>query len=77
MFAYVQSRTIEDWFNKVNGWITNQFNTNKDSSIDWLETDQLSQYASFSSVEKYTSSHSRKTLNDSISLWHYFIDLTS
>jgi len=77
MFAYVQSRTIEEWFNKVNGWLTNQFNTNTDSSIDWLETEQLSQYASFSSVEKYTSSHSRKTLNDSISLWHYFIDLTS
>lgn len=76
MFAYVQSRTIGDWFSKVNGWLTNQFNTNKDSSIDWLETEQLSQYESFSFVEKYTSSHSRKTLKDSISLWHYFIDLT-
>lgn len=76
MFAYVQSRTIGDWFSKVNGWLNNQFNTNKDSSIDWLETEQLSQYESFSFVEKYTSSHSRKTLKDSISLWHYFIDLT-
>lgn len=76
MFAYVQSRTIGDWFSKVNGWLTNQFNTNKDSSIDWLQTEQLSQYESFSFVEKYTSSHSRKTLKDSISLWHYFIDLT-
>jgi len=77
MFAYVQSRTINEWFTKVNGWLTNQFNTNTDSSIDWLETEQLSQYASFSSVEKYTSNHTRKTLKDSISLWHYFIDLTS
>lgn len=77
MFAYVQSRTIEEWFTKVNGWLTNQFNTNKDNSIDWLETEQLSQYASFSSVEKYSSNHTRKTLQDSISLWHYFIDLTS
>src|SRR5690606_912944 len=76
MFAYVQSRKVNEWFNKVNSWLTNQFNTNTDNSIEWLETEQLSQYASFSSVEKYTSSHSRKTLNDSISLWHYFIDLT-
>lgn len=77
MFAYVQSRTIEEWFTKVNGWLTNQFNTNTDSSIDWLENEQLSKYTSLSSVEKYSSNHTRKTLNDSISLWHYFIDLSS
>ncbi len=76
MFAYIQSRTFNEWFGKVNCWLINQFNTNKDNSIEWLETEQLSQYASFSSVEKYTSSHKRKTLKDSISLWHYFIDLT-
>ncbi len=76
MFAYIQSRTVNEWFGKVNCWLINQFNTNKDNSIEWLETEQLSQYASFSSVEKYTSSHKRKTLKDSISLWHYFIDLT-
>src|SRR5690606_28987554 len=71
MFAYVQSRTIEEWFSKVNCWLTNKFNKNTDSSIDWLAAEQLSRYASFSSVEKYTSSHTRKTLKDSISLWHY------
>ena len=76
MFAYIQSRTVNEWFGKVNCWLINQFNTNKDNSIEWLETEQLSQYASFSSVEKYTSSHKRKSLKDSISLWHYFIDLT-
>ncbi len=77
MFAYVQSRTIEEWFNKVNGWLINQFNTNTDSSIEWLENEQLLKYTSLSAVEKYFSKHTRKSLNDSISLWHYFIDLTS
>lgn len=76
MFAYIQSRTIDEWLNKVNGWLTNQFNTNTDTSIDWLEKEQLLKYTSFSLVEKYSSNHSRKSLKDTISLWHYFIDLT-
>lgn len=76
MFAYVQSRTIDEWYAKVNGWLTDQFNTNRDNSIDWLEHEQLSKYTSFSSVGKYSSNHTRKSLKDSISLWHYFIDLT-
>lgn len=77
MFAYVQNRTIEEWFSKVNGWLTNQFNTNTDTTIDWLENEQLSKYASLSTVEKYWSSHNRKTLKDEIALWHYFINLTT
>ncbi|SEM13768.1 hypothetical protein SAMN05421856_101328 [Chryseobacterium taichungense] len=77
MFAYVQNRTIEEWFLKVNGWLTKQFNTNTDNTIDWLENEQLSKYASLSTVEKYWSSHTRKTLKDEISLWHYFINLTT
>jgi len=77
MFAYVQSRSINEWFSKVNGWLIHKFNTNTDSSIDWLENEQLSKYTSLSSVEKYTSSHTRKRLKDSIALWHYFIDLTN
>lgn len=77
MFAYIQSRSSEEWYTKVNSWITNQYNTNTDTSIEWLEKEQLSKYTSFSSVEKYTSSHTRKYLDDSILLWHYFIDLTN
>ena len=76
MFAYVQSRTIDEWHSKVNAWLINQSHTNKDNSIDWLENEQLSKYKSLSSVKKYSSNHARKTLKDSISLWHYFIDLT-
>lgn len=77
MFAYVQSRTIDEWYTKVNGWLTNQSKTNTDSSIDWPKGEQLSKNISLSPVEKYSSSHARKTFKDSIFLWHYFIDLTS
>lgn len=75
MFAYVQSRTIGEWYTKVNNWLINQFNSNTDSSIDWLENEQLLKHTSFYSVEKYSSQHKRKILKDNISLWHYFIDL--
>jgi len=77
MFGYVQSRTAKYWFTKVNGWLTSKSTKNTDSTIDWLKDEQLLKYASLSLVEKYSSSHTRKLLNDNIFLWHYFIDLTS
>ncbi len=77
MFAYVQSRTIEEWFSKVNGWLINLSQTNTDEQIDWMEDEQLSKVSLFQSVEKFTSCHRRKVSNDSISLCHYFIDLTT
>lgn len=75
MFAYIQSRTIEEWFSKVNWWLINQFNTNTDTSIDWAENEQLNKYSSLTQVEKYLSIHTRKQIQKDITLWHYFIDL--
>lgn len=77
MFAYVQSRTIEEWFSKVNGWLINLSQTNTNELIDWMEDEQLSKVSLFQSVEKFTSFHRRKVSNDTISLMHYFIDLTT
>lgn len=75
MFAYVQSRSIEEWFKNVNVWLEIKCTTNNDSSIDWSENEILSRKTSFGSVEKYWSTHIRKNSNGSISIWHYFIDL--
>ena len=75
MFAYVQSRTIEEWFTKVNRWIINQSHNNIDTSIDWFDNELLSKSSMLTSVEKFASTHARKKSNDSIFLWHYFIDL--
>lgn len=77
MFAYVQSRTIDEWFSKVNGWLINLSQTNTDELIDWMEDEQLSKVSLFQSVEKFTSCHRRKVSNDTISLYHYFVDLTT
>ena len=76
MFAYVQSRTVEEWFKKVNGWLIDQSRNNIDASIDWFENEQLSKHCIFEHVDKYSSNHTRKQLGDSVFLWHYFIDLT-
>jgi len=78
MFAYIQSRTIEEWFSKVNDWLIYMaHNDTNDDLIDWLDSEQLSKVAFFPNVEKCSSCHRRKVLNNNIFLWHYFIDLTS
>ncbi|MDD2986147.1 hypothetical protein [Flavobacterium sp.] len=75
MFAYVQSRTIDEWFTKVNGWLTDKFNNNSDSTITWIEKEQLLKHSNLVSVVKYFSNHPRVKGTDNIELWHYFIDL--
>lgn len=78
MFAYVQSRTIEEWFLKVNRWIINQSKYNNSNEwTRWTESEQLSKISSFESVEKFASCHNRNKSGDAIFLWHYFIDLTN
>ncbi len=76
MFAYVQSRTIEEWFSKVNGWVIYQSQNSINESIDWTEDEQLAKVSLLGSVEKFASCHKRNISNDTIFLWHYFIDLT-
>ena len=77
MFAYVQSRTIEEWLDKANGWLVNQQKNNTNQLVDWLDNEQLFRVSSFQSVGKFKSCHSRKKTKDVIFLWHYFIDLTN
>jgi hypothetical protein len=74
MFGYVQSRTINHWRDKINAWIYELSDTNTDKTIYWSKEDILTKQDSFSKVEKYLSHHRRFSLN-SISLWHYFIEL--
>ena len=76
MFGYVQSRTSNDWIEKINNWITELSQNNTDSTIDWTDRKELLRRSdSFSFVEKYSSIHQRKLRNDSIVLWHYLINL--
>lgn len=76
MFGYVQSRTSTIWIDKVNSWIEELSQTNTDSSIDWLNpNEKLDRINSFSKVEKLESINDRKLLQNSIHLYHYFIDI--
>jgi len=76
MFAYVQKPTNDDWIKKVNEWIDDLAKTNTDITIDWTGKDEpLVKIETLSNVEKLFSNHIRLQSKDSISLWHYFIDL--
>jgi hypothetical protein len=77
MFAYIQNNNITSWVEKVNKWIDELSCTNKDDSLDWTDCgEKLVHTTSISStVEKYKSCNKRKQTNDSILIWHYFMDL--
>lgn len=77
MFGYVQSRTSSEWILKVNNWIDEQSQNNTDiDDIDWKSRDEkLLTITNFQNVVKLKSEHSRKQLNNTILLWHYFINL--
>lgn len=76
MFGYVQSRTSQEWITKINIWIEELLECNTDKTIDWFNKKELLVKAdSFPKVEKLSSLHSRKQSNDTITLWHYLIEL--
>ncbi|MEX0721243.1 MAG: hypothetical protein WD059_11285 [Balneolaceae bacterium] len=78
MFGYVQSRTSLEWMESVNNWIGELSDKNTDMTIDWSsDEEKLIKIDSYPSVEKLYSSHSRKSSNDRIMLWHYLIELIS
>ena len=71
MFAYVQSNNTKHWVKKINGWISELSDINIDTTIHWSKEEILTE----TGLYKYFSSHRRLSLNDSIFLWHYFIEL--
>jgi hypothetical protein len=78
MFGYIQSRNSMEWIEKINNWITELSQNNTESIINWSDKKELlCKIDSFPSVDKLSSIHQRTTLEDSILLWHYLIDLVS
>jgi hypothetical protein len=75
MFAYVQDNDINYWKSKVDKWIYKLSESNTDSTIRWSNEEVLHKINSSSQIEKYFSAHQRLSLNDTITLWHYFIKL--
>ncbi len=76
MFGYVQSRKSSEWIQKVNKWIMGESVKSINLEIDWKSRDErLVAITIFEDVEKLKSLHTRKQSNDTILLWHYFINL--
>lgn len=77
MFAYVQSRTSDEWVQKVNIWISELGQKNNDPEIDWSHSDEkLSHFSYLSSkVEIRKSINKRKIPLNSLVIYHYFINL--
>jgi len=77
MFGYVQSRTCQEWIDKVNGWISDLAANNLDLTIDWTaKEEQLVVNNSLTNVEKLLSQNLRIETSDKIHLWHYIIFLS-
>lgn len=77
MFAYVQSRTLDDWIKKVNKWIDKQACKNIDPEIDWSNpNEKINIFCNLSSEVKIQKSiNKRKMPLDSMVIYHYFINL--
>ncbi len=76
MFGYVQSRTSQEWIKKINSWIDTVSKSRTDLTINWTDkNEQLTKSCSFPAVEKLLSHHTRKQSNDTITIWHYLIEL--
>lgn len=77
MFAYVQSRTSNEWIQKVNTWIDELTKENKDAEIDWACSDEKLSHISQlpPNVDLHKSTNKRKVPLNSIEIYHYFINL--
>jgi hypothetical protein len=75
MLGYVQSKDTKHWVNQINNWIHELSDRNTDISIHWSNEEILTKVIAFPKVGKYFSNHRRPSMNNNISLWHYFIEL--
>jgi hypothetical protein len=76
MIGYIQSNEPNYWFVKINDWINKLAKENTDETIDWThESEKLTLEDSFTKARKYSSLNYRNTKNDTIHIFHYFIEL--
>lgn len=77
MFAYVQSRTSDEWIQKVNSWISELAQSKSDPEIEWNSPDEKLSHVSQlpPNVDLHKSTNKRKVPLNSIEIYHYFINL--
>ena len=77
MFAYVQSRTSDEWIQKVNSWISELAQSKSDPEIEWNSPDEKLSHVSQlpPNVDLHKSTNKRNVPLNSIEIYHYFINL--
>ncbi|MDR0606193.1 MAG: hypothetical protein LBG80_18090 [Bacteroidales bacterium] len=73
MFGYIQECDTDYWLNKINGWIKDLTMTN---SVFWNESDYLQKQESYK-CKSYVSTHSRNGGLIPITLYHFWINLST
>lgn len=74
MLGYIQKDVCAEWTTKINSWITDQANKDK-NDLDWThENEKLIHLKSFEKVDKWSSINLR-TDQSNLHIYHYFIDL--
>jgi hypothetical protein len=74
MLGYIQKDTVNDWFTKINGWITEQ-SAITTTLLDWKnQSELLVHVASLDNVTKYSSINARVS-KSSLTIYHYLINL--
>ena len=77
MFAYVQSRTSDEWIQKVNTWISELAQSKSDPEIEWNSPEEKLSHVSQlpPNVDLHKSTNKRKVPLNSVVIYHYFIVL--
>jgi len=75
LIGYVQTDNFSVWFDKVNGWISEQIKKPFSSSLRWGKQDKLVDQNESDVWAEYRSVHSRIESKD-ITLFHLWVNLT-
>lgn len=75
IIGYVQTDTFKYWGDMVNGWIREEIESPKDSTLSWNDSDYLTTLWSTDKLCTYKSNSKRKCLNN-LNLFHIWVSLT-
>lgn len=74
IIGYVQTDSLSDWLERINGWIKEEINDSHDLVLKWDSDDYLQLNWSGNNVSCHSSRHKRKTLA-AIEMRHIWIKL--
>lgn len=75
IIAYIQRDAFPDWETKINGWIDDEIKSSSDENVSWSADDSLGNLEENGKLITYSSTSQRLT-QSSISIKHFWVDLT-